>query len=67
MAGILFLLEFPQGSLANVGGLQSLMPVTSFVYRYGRKYSISQLSIFIFRSHLRNRIRVRRDGGGAWE
>ena len=41
MAGILFLLEFPQGSLANVGGLQSLMPVTSFVYRYGRKYSIS--------------------------
>ena len=33
--------EFPQGSPAHVGGLQSLTTVTSFVYWYGRQYSIS--------------------------
>ena len=32
MADILFSPEFPQGSPAHVGGLQSLMTVTSFVY-----------------------------------
>ena len=40
MAGILFSPEFPPGSLALVAGLQSLVTVASFVYWYGRKYSI---------------------------
>ena len=46
MAGILFSPEFPQGSPAHVGGLQSLVTVTSFVYWYGRKYSIYKYSIY---------------------
>ena len=38
----LFLPEFPQGSLVHTGGLQSMTTVRSFVYQYGRKYSISK-------------------------
>ena len=44
MAGTLFLPEFPQGSPAHHWlWLQLLMTVTSFVYWYGRQYSIYQL------------------------
>ena len=34
--------EFPQSSQAHSGGLQTLVTVSPSVYRYGRKYSISQ-------------------------
>ena len=42
--GYSFLPKFPQGSAAHIGGLQALLTVTSFVYWYGWKYSISPMS-----------------------
>lgn len=43
VAGILgFLPKFPQGSWAR-RWLQSVMPVTPFVYGYGRRYFISRV------------------------
>ena len=48
MAGVLFLPEFPQGSPAHHWQcLSPLMTVTSFVYWYGRKYSISQILLLV--------------------
>ena len=42
LADIVFGPEFPQSSYVHLGGLQSLMTVTAFVYWDGRKHCISQ-------------------------
>ena len=45
---VFFIAEFPQGSPAHcLWWLQLLMTVTSFIYRYDRTYSISQLAMQI--------------------
>ena len=42
LADAVFSPEFPQSSYVHLGGLQSLMAMTSFVYWDGRKYCISR-------------------------